>query len=152
MSLPILAPIPPASVRLSLGDAEWQACLDAWLTLAEIHLRTSTSTASPVATFFRSYYHELTHLAPNDDTLRTPKATSLHKLAFALVKKAFLEANDLGELLDWDFLADLCRAHVKSTRSPELLGNLWLRKSDDLQNVLQKRKDALITKIGRAHV
>lgn len=145
MSLPILAPIPPASVRLTLSDADWQACLDAWLTLANIHLRTPPSTASFVATFLRSYYHELTHLAQNDDTLRTPKAASLHKLTFALVRQAFLDADDLGELLDWDFLAAFCRAHVKSTKVPELLSGLWRRKSNDLQKVLQKRKDALIT-------
>lgn len=98
-----------------------------------------------MASFLQSYYNELAHLDPNDTTLRSSKAVSLHKLAFALVRKTFSEADDLEELLDWDFLTNLCRSHVKSSRLPELISIVWRGKASKLENVLQKRKDALIT-------
>lgn len=144
MSLPALAPIPPASVRLSLDAAEWEACLDAWLTLAGLQLRASSTSTASVATFLQSYYHELANVASNDETLRTPKATSLHKVAFALVKKAFLQSDDLENLLEWDFLANLCRSHVKSSRLAEIFSTLWKRKSALLEKLFQTRKNALI--------
>jgi activating signal cointegrator complex subunit 2 len=150
MSLPSLAPIPPANVRLSLEHAEWEACLDAWFALAELHMKTRLYNTTPVSTFLQSYYHELAHLDPNDATLRSPKADSLRKIAFALTRKACSEAGDVEELLQWEFLSNFCRVHVKSTRLPELLANLWRSKPDDLQMVLQKRKDALITMLDSA--
>ena len=144
MSLPALAPIPPADIRLTLEGAEWEACLDAWLMLVNMQMETRLETATSVATFLQSYYHELAHLDSNDPTLRSPKATSLHKAAFALTRKALTEASDVEELLGWDFLSDLCRVHVKSARLTELLSRLWKSKPADLEMVLQKRKDALI--------
>jgi activating signal cointegrator complex subunit 2 len=150
MSLPSLAPIPPASVRLSLETAEWEACLDAWLALAEMHMRTRLYTAVPVSTFLQSYYYELAHLDLSDATLRSSKADSLRKVAFALTKKACSEAGDVEELLPWDFLSNFCRIHIKSARLPELLANLWRSKPDDLQMILQKRKDALVTMLDSA--
>lgn len=145
MSLPALAPIPPASVRLSLENAEWEACLDAWLTLAEMQPRTQLDTTTSVTTFLHSYYHELAHLEPTDATLRSPKANHLSKVAFALTRKSLSEATDVEHLLEWDFLSDFCRVHVKSTRLPDLFISLWRNQSSTLQTVLQKRKDALIT-------
>lgn len=145
MSLPSLAPIPPASVRVSLEPTEWEACLDAWLALAEMHMGTRLYTTAPVSTFLQSYYRELAHLDVSDATLRSLKADSLRKIAFALTRKACSEAGDVEDLLQWDFLSDFCRVHVKSTRLPEFLINLWRSKPDDLQMILQKRKDALIT-------
>jgi activating signal cointegrator complex subunit 2 len=150
MSLPSLAPLPPASVRLSLEPTEWEACLDAWITLAEMHMRTRLYTATSVSTFLQSYYHELAHLDLHDATLRSSKADLLRKTAFALTRKACSEAGDVEELLQWDFLSDFCRVHVKSTRLPELLANLWRSKPDDLQMILQKRKDALISMLDSA--
>lgn len=150
MSLPSLAPIPPASIRLSLESAEWEACLEAWITVAEMHMGTRLYSTTPVATFLRSYYHELAHLDSNDATLRSPKAESLHKIAFALTRKSCSEASDVEELLDWDFLSNFCRIHVKSSRLPEMFSRLWRSKPDDLQMVLQKRKDGLITMLESA--
>jgi activating signal cointegrator complex subunit 2 len=145
MSLPALAPIPPANIRLTLENTDWEACLDAWLTLANMQMETRLETATTVATFLQSYYHELAHLDTNDATLRSSKANSLHKAAFALTRKALTEASDVEELLGWEFLSDLCRVHVKSARLTDLLSRLWKSKPADLEMVLQKRKDALIT-------
>jgi len=145
MSLPALAPIPPANIRSTLENADWEACLDAWLTLVNMQLETRLGTTTTVATFLQSYYHELAHLDSNDATLRSSKANSLHKAAFALTRKALTEANDVEELLSWEFLSDLCRVHVKSARLADLLSRLWKSKPADLEMVLQKRKDALIT-------
>jgi len=150
MSLPTLAPIPPANIRSALENAEWEACLDAWLMLVNMQLETRLETATSVATFLQSYYHELAHLESNDDTLRSSKANSLHKAAFALTRKALTEGSDVEELLGWDFLSDLCRVHVKSARLTDLLSRLWKSKAADLEMVLQKRKDSLITMLDSA--
>lgn len=145
MSLPSLAPIPPASIRLSLENAEWEACLEAWITVAEMYMGTRLYSSTPVAAFLRSYYHELAHLDSHDATLRSPNAESLHKIAFALTRKACTDASDVEELLNWDFLSNFCRIHVKSSRVPDMFSRLWRSKPDDLQMILQKRKDGLIT-------
>jgi activating signal cointegrator complex subunit 2 len=145
MSLPALAPIPPADIRLALEDSEWEACLDAWLMLANMQMETRLETVSSVTIFLQSYYHELAHLDSHDATLRSNKANSLHKAAFALTRKALTEASDVEELLGREFLSDLCRVHVKSARLTDLLSRLWKSKPADLEMVLQKRKDALIT-------
>ena len=74
MSLPALAPIPPADIRLTLEHSEWEACLDAWLMLANMQMETRLERVSSVAIFLQSYYHELAHLDSNDTTLRSSKA------------------------------------------------------------------------------
>ena len=74
MSLPALAPIPPANIRSTLETAEWEACLDAWLMLVDMQMEIRLDTATSVATFLHSHYHELAHLDSNDTTLRSSKA------------------------------------------------------------------------------
>lgn len=79
MATPIFAPLPPAQIRLSFGPEEWEACLDAWLTLSESTLRLPSSEFSLNASdhgtlpgFIGSYYRELSILQPGDHTLSTP--------------------------------------------------------------------------------
>ncbi|KXS99452.1 hypothetical protein AC578_8120 [Pseudocercospora eumusae] len=145
------APFPPATVRLSLGSEEWEACLDAWLTLSDALLRLSrddfgfqASDQGSVPTFLASFYHELDRLQHQDHTLSNPKVLSLRKVCFKLVARTFTgDAPIPVSLLDWNFLSSFCHAHMKSSAAAQLLSRLWKKKSELLIAKLQKQKDAI---------
>lgn len=151
MSLPPLAPLPPAAVRLSLGPEEWEACLDAWLTLGHVVLRlppnefaTSTADDGPVPGFLASFYKEIGSLQPSDRSLNTPKANSLRKLCFKIASRSLLESEPVSRaLLSWSFLSSFCLAHVKATSLQHLMSSVWKRKSEIITPSLQKHKDMI---------
>lgn len=148
------APLPPAVVRLSLGPEEWEACLDAWLTLSELSLRlpasdfvqqaTRSTSHGSLSTFLASYYHEFGHVQPGDETLSTPKAVTLRKACFKLVYRILLgDAALPSSLLEWQFLSDFCHAHLKSAALQKLTPNFWKKRSTIMTPKLQKQKDAM---------
>lgn len=152
MSTPPFAPLPPANIRLSLAPEEWEACLDAWLTLSELTLRLPASEFSSNAShqgslsiFLTSFYHELVTLNPQDTTLSNPKALSLRRAAFRLVNRTFEEVDLIAPpLLNWVFLSDLCQAHIKTAALQPVIAKLWKRKSNLLLPSLQKQRDLVI--------
>ncbi|CAK4034240.1 related to CUE3 Meiotic induced gene, has a CUE domain that binds ubiquitin [Lecanosticta acicola] len=151
MDLPPFAPLPPSSIRLSLGPEEWEACLEAWLTLAQLTLRlpatdfdTNTIDKGPVPHFLASFYRELNSLSPGDGTLSTPRAISLRKALFKVASRAFREPGSLAtELLSWSFLSNFCHVHVKSPTLQQLMSSIWKRKSETIAPSLQKQKDLI---------
>ncbi|KAK4611698.1 CUE domain-containing protein 3 [Fulvia fulva] len=151
MSLPPLAPLPPANIRLSLGPEEWEACLEAWLTLSELTLRLPASDFSTAASekgslpaFLTSFYQEVAHLPPGDTTFSSSKAVRLRKLAFRLSSRALTEPSSTSPtLLSWTFLADFCHVHLKSSALRQQLNALWKAKSELLTPVIRKTKDSL---------
>lgn len=156
MSLPPFAPLPPAQIRLSLGPEEWEACLDAWLTLSGMALRVPAADFDSMTTddqslpgYLVSFYSELADLRPDDITLRTAKTISILKVNFRLVRRIWIESKSVPpSLLSFDFLSKFSHAH---TRIPEtrdvqqLMTELWKRRSDSLIRVLQEQKEALTT-------
>ncbi|OQN98900.1 hypothetical protein B0A48_15246 [Cryoendolithus antarcticus] len=149
-TLPQLAAIPPSNVRQSLESAEWEACLDAWLTLAEVYLASTTTqfqqslTKGSLSPYLRSHCHELAHIEQSDGLLRAPKARALTRTTLALIRRAFLEVDDLSSLLDLEFLSDLCRPYLRSSRLSDLLDPLWKRKAMAVEKLLQSSKQGLI--------
>ncbi|KAF2770920.1 hypothetical protein EJ03DRAFT_325994 [Teratosphaeria nubilosa] len=151
-SLPPLAPSPPANIRLSLAPEEWEACLDAWLTLTELYLRLPSGEFAEVAgddrslhSFLPSFYQEVATLTPSDNTLSSSKALNLRKLCFSLLERASSEGKPPAWLTNIEFLADFCRAHVKSPNTlGRILGAIWQHRRADLESILSKRKDAII--------
>ena len=151
MATPIFAPLPPANIRLSLGPEEWEACLDAWLTLSELTLRLPASNFSLNASdhgtlpgFLVSYYRELSTLQPGDQTLSTSKAISLRKACFKTVSRIYLgDAPIPLSLLDFAFWSSFCQAHLKATALRKLLSRVWKKKGDLLSPRLQKQKDLI---------
>ena len=147
MSPPPIAPFPPANIQQTLLPEEWEACLDAWLALAQIHLRLPDSefikTADdegPLASFLVSYYRELTR-APN--TYFGPKDLSLKRECFLLAHRALSAESIPSSLLQWAFLSDLCRAYPRSKSLRELFQGLWKRKGDYIEGAMHKIKLAL---------
>lgn len=155
MSLPPLAPIPPANIRLSFAPEEWSACLEAWLALAEHTLRISAkdlagskASHSGVNDYLGSFYHELSHAATSDQSLRNPKAQQLQKTSFRLVHRVLTGERDKDALLlECDFLADFCHVHVKSSALVRLMAQLWKTQGSVLQAVMQPKKASLISSL-----
>lgn len=155
MSLSSFAPIPPANVRLSLGPEEWEACLDAWLTLSEMALRvpvteveTATTKDGSLSNYLVSFYTEVVELKHEDATLKNAKTISMLKINFRLVRRIWTEADSIPpSLLSFDFLSKFGHAHARVPDvavTQQLLNELWKRRSSALTPVLQKHKDAMI--------
>ncbi|KAK5716424.1 hypothetical protein LTR15_009315 [Elasticomyces elasticus] len=158
MALPLLAPLPPASVRLSILPEEWEACLEAWITLAEANLRLSPKQFKSAAnedgsltSFLPPFYRELVSTLPGDTTLSGPKARDIRKICFMLLDRAVAEDVLPSSLLAPEFLADFCLAHVRSTALSRLMRSLWKRKAAVLEPSLQKYKDRLTSMLDSAH-
>ena len=158
MSLPPLAPVPPANVRLSLAPEEWSACLDAWLAVAEFTLQVSSKATTEAksgpsnntAGFLRSFYHESSHIAPDDETLRNPKAQQLQKACFRLVHRILIEKQGHEELLDWKFLGDFCHVHVKNLALARFMTLLWKECQPRLELKVQAQKSVFTSKLEHA--
>ncbi|KAI5361608.1 Putative ubiquitin system component CUE, UBA-like superfamily [Septoria linicola] len=157
MSALVVAPLPPATIRLSLGPEEWEACLDAWLTLTESILRLGSSDFSLNASdhgslpaFLSSFYRELGTLAAGDSTLSTPKANVLRKACFKIVSRIYLgDAPIPLSLLDFTFVAHFCHAHIKATALQRLLTRVWKKKGDLLAPRLQKQRDLVTASLEK---
>lgn len=152
MAIPAFAPIPPVNVRLSLGPEEWEACLEAWLTLSEFTLRLPSGTFSASANeagslpnFLCSFYRELGTRQVSGDSLNSSTGISLRKVCFKLVSRIFTEIGSIStSLLRWDFLSDFGHAHIKSPVLTRLMSKLWERNSGLIIPSLQKQKDLLV--------
>lgn len=149
-SLPPIAPIPPANIRLSLAPEEWEACLDAWLTLTELHLRlppkdftSSASAGGTLPNFLGSFYQEIANLEPGDGTLSSQRARRLQKTCFMLFDRTVNELDVIPDSLGLDFLSNFCHAHLRNAALLRLMNTLWKRKATALEAILGKRKAAL---------
>jgi len=149
MALPPFAPIPPHSIRLGLAPEEWQACLDAWLTLAELNLRLpvtqfkqSQLETLALPSFLQSLYSSLTSLGRDDHTFSGPTARRLQKATFMLTRRVILETSLLSEL-GWTFLSDYCHVHIRSNAVTQLMSAIWKRKQHDMTSMFQAAKHSL---------
>ncbi|WPG97527.1 Hypothetical protein R9X50_00030400 [Acrodontium crateriforme] len=150
MSLPPLAPIPPAAIRLSLSPPEWESCLDAWLTLLDFYVRSSQEQISSllrkndsVATFLKSLFDETASRQTNDETLAGPKARTLQRTAFILTNRLVSKPGLPASLLDWNFLSNFCRVNIRNAALPYLMSNVWKHQSHQFNPILQRQKDAI---------
>lgn len=151
-SLPSLAPVPSASIRLGLAPDEWNACLDAWVTLARLYTNLSVKSFAqacgkdgPMAQFLPSYARELASVSPSDTTFAGPKAGILRKLCFSLVSRIILECDAPDWTLDIDFFSCFCLIYQTNLSSlSRLLSRLWQRKQNMIEKGLTKKKEDLI--------
>ncbi|OCK84415.1 hypothetical protein K432DRAFT_288989 [Lepidopterella palustris CBS 459.81] len=151
MSPPPIAPFPSTELRRRLVPEEWEACLDAWIALAQLHLRLAntefiktTVEDGPLVYFLISYFREVSGAPHNDPQLQGSKALSLRKQSFLLVHRVFSGDPIPPSLLSWSFLADICQAFPRSGSLRDLLQSLWKRKGDAITSSTQKLKSSLI--------
>ena len=136
MSLPSLASYPPAQVRKDLGSNEWEACLDAWLSLSELYLRLGQqefSSAAPknssLVAFLKSYYHEISNGQQHHGSSQKTKESTLKRTCFILTHRVLLGSSDPPPaLLQWDFLSDFSQAYMKIHSLELLTQSLWKKK------------------------
>lgn len=153
MALPAFAPLPPASIQSNLAPDDWEACLDAWLTLAEATLNLNSedfarnsSDRSSLILFLKSYYEQSPAHGVRDQS-RTKAALALRNACFRLVDRVFTEREDVPHsILNWDFLGHVCHAHIKSAKLSEFMSRTWKRRLSTLNPSLQKEvNNAVLT-------
>lgn len=151
-SLPPLASIPPANIRLSIAPEEWEACLDGWLTLTNLYLRLPQQRfkdipGNPLAEFLASFYHEKADAESGDATLRSTTAQKLQRVCFRLVHRCMLERKPPEDLPEFDFLADFCRVHLKTPALSSLMSEIWRKHHEVLERPMLKKKNLMLSSL-----
>ena len=126
-----MTPFPEAAWKDRLVPAEWEACLDAWILLAEAHLALSTldftrvsSTDDSLPVFLTSFVAELSSSYGTFQS--TQRMRQLQKESFLLAYR-LLEVDPTSEsLARWEFLADICRLYSKK-HAGKLVALTWKR-------------------------
>ncbi|RJE26787.1 CUE domain protein [Aspergillus sclerotialis] len=149
--LPPLIPVPPPAVRSTLPSEDWDACIDAWITLVGIlveargeRFTSAVMKDESTATFLTSFYQQLA--SPAALGLQSgPKATRLRKLCFLLTRRVLLEISSPPlDLLDWRFLGSLCCVYPSSSASKTLLSTVWEKHESNISASLEKAKSLII--------
>jgi activating signal cointegrator complex subunit 2 len=145
MSLPPLAPYPPAELRRNLAPDEWEACLDAWLSLSTLYLHLGKSDFNSVARdqqslvpFLTSYYRTLAQERQLQHGQTHAKEHTLRKSCFILTHRILLTTSDPpASLIQWDFLADFSHVYTRTQSLDLLLQKLWSSKRSAIDRSLQ---------------
>ncbi|OQD81931.1 hypothetical protein PENANT_c024G00527 [Penicillium antarcticum] len=151
---PPLAQVPSPAVRRTIPSNDWEACLDAWMTLLGIRLNASDQKFRDLAAqdesappFLGSYYQSV---AAGDISLQSgPKARQLRKLCFLATRRYLLGlSNPPDGLLDWRLLSDLCCCYPSSTVLKTSLSNAWVLHHDKITSSIEKAKAIVIKNIS----
>ncbi|TVY20014.1 Activating signal cointegrator 1 complex subunit 2, partial [Lachnellula arida] len=147
--LPPLAPFPEAAWRNHLVPAEWEACLDAWISISSAHLSLTASDFlhlslkdESLPVFLTSYAAETakSHVDPPSTAIQ--KTQQLRKQCFLLSYRLFDVDAVPGPLLHWEFLADLSKIYGQRQGS-KITTSAWKRSSSSLENSLGLIKASL---------
>ena len=149
MALPAFVSFPPASLRAEILPEEWEACIDAWILLAQGHLllpanifAVKSAKNQSLINFLISYMKESSH----DESMvsKTERVRSLRKECFLLVHRLLTEVDPPPPpLLEWAFLGDLSTVYARSPRLRELINSIWARHSLEGRPDLQNHKKVL---------
>ncbi|RDL32448.1 CUE-containing protein [Venustampulla echinocandica] len=152
-SLPPLAPFPEAAWRDRLVPAEWEACLDAWISIAGAHLSLSVTQFTQVSVkdeslpvFLASYFAEIAKAHEATYSVDSSKAQLLRKQCF-LLSYRILDAGPPPEaLVDWQFLADLSKVYGRR-QSAKLISMAWRKYPSKIEGSLGPVKISLIKEL-----
>ncbi|KAI9822288.1 MAG: hypothetical protein M1827_000006 [Pycnora praestabilis] len=108
---------------------EWAACLDAWITLAQAHLRQSASDFhsksckdESLLNFLSSYVEYQNHNTPGS------LEKNLRREVYLLVHRLLSDPGPPSSLLEWSFLSNFSRMYAKTASLKPLLISLWTSK------------------------
>ncbi|KAI9872748.1 MAG: hypothetical protein M1830_001232 [Pleopsidium flavum] len=150
MALPSWAPFPPASLRKEIMPEEWEACLDAWISLSQAHLLLPGNVFSLKSTkdgalvsFLSSYFQE----ASRNPSLAFESAGSrtLRQQCFLLSHRLLTEVDVVPPSIDWAFLGNLSTVYAKRGALQALINATSLRK--ELDPGLQNLKKILVKEL-----
>ena len=145
-----MIPFPEKAWRTHLVPEEWEACLDAWISLAEAHLSFSQQDFTRVSTKDESLPHFLStfaaELAISHDIPSSPKVARLRKQSF-LLSHRLLEFDLPPEIVSsWKFLADVSKLYGKS-HGGKLVSLAWKKHSSKLEVSMGNVKSSLIQEL-----
>lgn len=149
VTLPPFAPFPSAAWKELLSIEEWNASLEAWLSLAEAHTAYSNSeflkqtmTDESVSSFLASFMREVASHGPS--VLGTSdSAKLLLKQCLLLTSKVLKSSQSPSPLLQWEFLSDLSRVYGKR-RANSVLSALPEKCQNTVETSLSGLKKFLI--------
>ncbi|GLI75480.1 hypothetical protein PoHVEF18_003734 [Penicillium ochrochloron] len=153
---PPLAPVPSPAVRRTIPSNDWDACLDAWMTLLGIRLNVPDQKFKDVATedlsvvsFLDSFYQ---HAAARDSGRPSePKARQLRKLCFLTTRRYLLGLSNPPEgLLSWQLLSNLCCCYPSSTALKTSLSAAWDLHHEKISSSIEKAKSLVIKQLSMA--
>ena len=154
-SLPPFAPFPSPAWRELIALDEWNACLGAWISLAEAHLALSDSDFSQKSVkdeslqqFLADYMRQVASSGSAAIMGTSNPAKLLMKDCFLLTSRLLKTPSIPAVFLQWEFLADLSRVYGKK-RVASALASLpksshaaFEHSLGDLKKVLIKNLDA----------
>lgn len=154
VTLPPFAPFPSAAWKELLSIEEWNASLEAWLSLAEAHTALSdpqflkqTLGGESVPSFLASFAREVAAHGPS--VLGTSNSAKLLlKQCFLLTSKILKSPQSPIPLLQWEFLSDFSRVYGKRKANsalsvlPEVSQNAVETSLSALKKFLIKNLDA----------
>jgi activating signal cointegrator complex subunit 2 len=116
--LPPLAPFPKAAWRRHLDLTEWEACLDAWVSIAGAHLSYSASDFNRFSVkdeslpiFLASYLSETASSGEVSTFHDGSKSQLLRKQSFLLSYKLLDTVSPPELLVKWEYLANLSKVY-----------------------------------------
>lgn len=151
---PPLAPVPSPAVRRTIPSNDWDACLDAWMTLLGIRLSVTDQRFKDAAiddlsvvSFLDSFYQ---HAAAGDSGLQSgPKARQLRKLCFLTTRRYLLSLKNPPEgLLTWQLLGNLCSCYPSSTALKTSLSAAWDLHHEKISLSIEKAKSLVMKQLS----
>lgn len=157
MSLPSFATFPQATLRRAILPEEWEACLDAWILLAQGSLHLTPKAFSlqsakneSLVDFLVSYVKE--EACADDLTSKTPKEKELRRKCFLLGHRLLTEVvPSPPELLSLAFLGDFSTVYARSKSLNGLLEQTWLRQKLETSPRMQEYKSSIIKQLEQTH-
>lgn len=151
-SLPQIAAFPPATIRVKLGQRDWESSLDAWNNLTELHLRRSvrefalaSANDDSLIEFLLSYISEN---LPSDRQISgelDQKYKALRRNTFLLCHRFLSEVDSIPQpLFRWRFLAQLSAVYSGCKPLRDLLDYLWDKRRKQLELELLDFKSQLL--------
>lgn len=151
---PGMAPVPLPAVQSNIPSNDWEAILDAWITLLGFRLNISDDKFQQEAnddisgvSFLNSFYQ---HAAAGYPSLQHgPKGRNLRKLCFLATRRYMLGLKTPPEtLLGWQFLSNLSCCYPSSTVLKAMLSTVWDRHEDKISSSMEQAKALMIKKMS----
>ena len=153
MSLPSFASFPQATLRRAIPPEEWEACLDAWILLAQRNLLLPPKAFSlqsakneSLVEFLVSYVRETS--SADELASKTSKEKELRRDCFLLGHRLLTEVvPPPPELLSLAFLGDFSTVYARSKSLHILLEQTWLRQRLESNPGMEKYKSSIIKQL-----
>lgn len=144
-----MAPYPEAIWRADLQPQEWNACLDAWIAIAEAHLsrsqpefEQSSCRDESIWTFLTSYMGQVAISKDHASAEDVQRTKTLRRCVYFLTSR-LLETKPAPVLLSWRFMSDFSKVYGKMHAS-RVISSSWQKNGPAIEKSLTSLKTQLI--------